>query len=294
MPIPIPEAVDENAALARSKADQLRTRPIAYLLSAVLAGAFIGVGVVLLAAAVGPLLVGGSVATKLTSGAIFGVALTLVVFAGTSLFTGEVMFMLQGLVHRSVKVYELVAIWIAALVGNFIGSFVFAWMVYQSGVLSLKPKPGAAAPGLTFITSAVTGKIHATDGQLFWRAVLCNMLVCLALWMGSRTKSDPAKLVLIWWCLFAFIAAGFEHSIVNMTVFSLAILSNVAGWSDLWHNLLLTVPGNIVGGGVIVGLAYGYLGRTKTSATMSLAGSPTPTPPTPEPAYAGSSWSGAR
>ena len=284
MPIPIPEAVDENASLARTKADQLRTRPAAYLLSAVLAGAFIGVGVVLLAAAVGPLLVGGSIATKLTSGAIFGVALTLVVFAGTSLFTGEVMFMFQGLVDGTCKVYELVAVWIAALVGNFVGSFVFAWMVYESGVLTARPKPGAVAPGLAFITSAVTGKIHATNNQLFWRAVLCNMLVCLALWMASRTRSDSAKLVLIWWCLFAFIAAGFEHSIVNMTVFSLAILSNVADWSDLFHNLLLTVPGNIVGGGVIVGLAYGYLGRKRAGA-VSLAGAPT-TSPAPEPAYA--------
>jgi nitrite transporter NirC len=283
MPIPIPEAVDENASLARSKADQLRTRPAAYLLSAVLAGGFIGVGVVLLAAAVGPLLVGGSIATKLTSGAIFGVALTLVVFAGTSLFTGEVMFMLQGLVDGTCRVYELVAVWIAALVGNFVGSFVFAWMVYESGVLAAKPKPGAIAPGFAFITSAVTGKIHATNGQLFWRAVLCNMLVCLALWMGSRTRSDAAKLVLIWWCLFAFIAAGFEHSIVNMTVFSLAILNNTADWSDLFHNLLLTVPGNIVGGGVIVGLAYAYLGRRKAAA-VSLAGAASS--PAPEPAYA--------
>jgi nitrite transporter NirC len=284
MPIPIPEAVDENASVARSKAEQLRTRPVAYLLSAVLAGAFIGVGVVLLAAAVGPLLVGGSIATKLTQGAIFGVALTLVVFAGTALFTGEVMFMLQGMVDGTVRLYELVAVWIAALVGNFVGSFVFAWMVYQSGVLAAKPKPGAIAPGFAFITSAVTTKIHATDNQLFWRAVLCNMLVCLALWMGSRTRSDTAKLVLIWWCLFAFVAAGFEHSIVNMTVFSLAILNNVAGWSDLFHNLLLTVPGNIVGGGVIVGLAYAYLGRRRAAA-MSIAGVPAPSPGQ-EPAYA--------
>ncbi len=284
MPIPITEAVDDNAAVARAKADQLRTRPLAYLLTAVLAGGFIGVGVVLLAAAVGPLLVGGSVAVKLTSGAIFGVALTLVVFAGTSLFTGEVMYMLQGLISGGCRLYEVVAVWIAALVGNFIGAFVFSWMVYESGVLAAKPKPGAVAPGLAFITSAVTGKIHATDGQLFWRAVLCNMLVCLALWMASRTRSDGAKLVLIWWCLFAFIAAGFEHSIVNMTIFSFAILSDVATWSNLFHNLLLTVTGNIVGGGVIVGLSYAYLGRRQ--AAVSLAGAPASTP-MESPVYAG-------
>ena len=286
MPIPITEALDDNAAIARAKADQLRTRPLAYLLTAGLAGAFIGVGVVLLAAAVGPLLVGGSVAAKLTSGAIFGGALALVVFAGTSLFTGEVLFMLQGLISGGCRLYELAAVWVAALVGNFIGAFVFSWMVYESGVLAVKPKPGAVAPGMAFITSTVTGKLRATDGQLFWRAVLCNMLVCLALWMASRTRSDGAKLALIWWCLFAFVAAGFEHSIVNMTVFSLGILYDIATWSDLVHNLLLTVSGNVVGGGVIVGLSYAYLGR-KQPAAMSLSGAAAPAP-MDHPAYAGS------
>jgi len=276
MPIPIPEAADENAAAARAKAEQLRTQPARYLLSAVLAGAFIGVGVVLLASAVGPLLAGGSTAVKLTSGAIFGVALTLVVFAGTSLFTGEVMFMLQGLIARGVRITDLIAVWIASLVGNFVGSVVFAWMVYEGGTLAVKPATARAAPGNGFIASLVAGKLHATDMQLFWRAVLCNMLVCLALWTASRTRSDAAKLVLIWWCLFAFIAAGFEHSIVNMTVFSLAIFNDMAGWSDLFHNLLLTVPGNIVGGGVIVGIADGWLGRRRTVPSIGVAGPPAP------------------
>jgi nitrite transporter NirC len=287
MPIPIPEAVDENAVLARSKADQLRNQPARYLLSAVLAGAFIGVGVVLLASAVGPLLAGGSVAVKLTSGAIFGVALTLVVFAGTSLFTGEVMFMLQGLIARGVKVTDLIAVWIASLVGNFVGSVAFAWVVHQAGSLAIGATPKKAGAGDFFVTTAVLGKIHATNAQLFWRAVLCNMLVCLALWMGSRTRSDTAKMVLIWWCLFAFIAAGFEHSIVNMTVFSLAIFNNVADWSDLFHNLLLTVPGNIVGGGVIVGIAYGYLGKKKTAPAVSVTGTATATYPSLSPTEVG-------
>ena len=87
--------------------------------------------------------------------------------------------------------------------------------------------------------------------QLFWRAVLCNALVCLALWMASRSRSDTAKLALVWWPLLAFIGAGFEHSIANVTTFSLAALDGTIGWSSLARNLVWTVPGNIVGGGMV-------------------------------------------
>lgn len=96
--------------------------------------------------------------------------------------------------------------------------------------------------------------------ELFFRGILCNWLVCLALWMSSRAKSEAAKLVLIWWCLFAFIASGYEHSVANMTLLSVAVLLpnhpetiSIAGWL---HNMIPVTLGNIIGGGVFVGMAY--------------------------------------
>jgi nitrite transporter len=274
MPIPIPEAIVESADLARSKAVQLRTQPLRYLLSAVMAGAYVGVAVVLLAATAGPLFVGTSPATKLVSGVVFGIALTLVVFAGASLFTGEVMWMLQGIVSRGCKLTDLVGVWIASLVGNFVGSAGFAWMVYEGGSLGVGPRPGKPGPANLLINNLALGKIHTSGSQLFWRSVLCNMLVCLALWMAARTRSDAAKLIVLWWALFAFIAAGFEHSIANMTIFSLAIFNHAAAWGDLGRNLLYTVPGNIVGGGVLVGLVYVYLGRRASAPSTALTATP--------------------
>ena len=276
MPIPIPEAIEESADLARSKAEQLRREPLGYLLSALMAGAFVGVAVVLLAAVAGPLFVATSPVTKLVSGVVFGIALTLVVFAGSSLFTGEVMWMLQGLVNRGCTVVDLVGVWIASLVGNLVGSAGFAWLVHQAGSLAIGPRPGRPGPADLLIANLAAGKIHATGSQLFFRSVLCNMLVCLALWMAARTRSDAAKLVVLWWCLFAFVAAGFEHSVANMTIFSLAVLDHAATWSDLWRNLLFTVPGNVVGGGVLVGLVYAYLGRRAAAPTPVPAGAPMP------------------
>jgi len=273
MPIPIPDALDESAGLARTKAHQVRRLP-RYLAASALAGAFVGVAVVLLASVAGPLLASKSPATKLVQGAVFGVALTLVVFAGAELFTGNVMYMLQGLYARSVRLVDLAAVWAASLVGNLIGSIGFAAMVNAGG--SLGGPNGATGPAEVLVQSVVAAKNAATGPQLFWRSVLCNALVCLALWMAGRTKSDVAKLVVLWWALLAFVSSGFEHSVANMTVFGLGIFEGNASWGDLWRNLAWTVPGNIVGGGVLVGLVYSWVGdRAKP---VSSAPEPIPEP----------------
>jgi nitrite transporter NirC len=95
------------------------------------------------------------------------------------------------------------------------------------------------------------------------------MLVCLALWMAARTRSDGAKLAVLWWALLAFVASGFEHSIANMTVFGLGIFDGTATWAQLFRNLAWTVPGNVVGGGLLVGVAYAWTGTA--TATQAIA-----------------------
>ncbi|MNJ74281.1 Nitrite transporter NirC [compost metagenome] len=95
--------------------------------------------------------------------------------------------------------------------------------------------------------------------NLFFRGVMCNWLVCLAIWTSLRAKEDTAKLILIFWMLFAFIASGYEHSIANMTVLGLALLLphpdtiSIAGW---FHNMIPVTLGNMVGGALFVGTAY--------------------------------------
>lgn len=276
MPIPIPDALDESSALARTKAMQVRRLP-RYLAASALAGAYVGVAVVLLASVAGPFVAANAPAGKLVQGAVFGVALTLVVFAGAELFTGNVMYMLQGLSARAIGLGGLMAVWVASLVGNLIGSIGFAAMVHAGGTLGTAGSAGKLGPAEALIAGAVEAKNLATGTQLFWRSVLCNALVCLALWMAGRTRSDTAKLVVLWWALLAFIASGFEHSVANMTVFGLGIFQDHAAWGHLWRNLAWTVPGNIVGGGLLVGLAYAWVGRADQPVTVAPE-------PIPEPA----------
>jgi nitrite transporter NirC len=259
MPRSMPEAVQDTTAQAADKATSA-TRPGSYLTGSVLAGAYVGVAVVVLVSVSAPLAAAGSPFTKLVQAAVFGLALTLIVFAGGELFTGNVMVMTQGLSRRTVGLGSLGRVGALSLVGNAAGSLALAGAVHLSGVLQSGKGPDGTAPGLRLLATIVQGKVDAPGPQLFWRAVLCNALVCLAVWMATRATTDGAKLMVLWWGLLAFIGSGFEHSVANMTTFSLAALNEVGAWSDLTNNLVWTISGNVVGG-VLVALAYAWSTR---------------------------------
>src|SRR5688572_1000912 len=165
---PMNRAFEDATVLAAAKAEQAKS-PGRYLFSSALAGAYVGVAVVLLLAVSGPFAAAESAATKLVQGAVFGVALTLIVFAGAELFTGNAMFLLQGLYARTVRTRQLASVWTLSLVGNLIGSVAFAALVSAGGTLRGTP----AADLLATMTAA---KSAATGPQLLARAVLCNML----------------------------------------------------------------------------------------------------------------------
>lgn len=102
-------------------------------------------------------------------------------------------------------------------------------------------------------------KMSSSPVALLARAVLCNWLVCLALWMSSRVDGDVAKCVVIFWCLLAFVASGFEHSVANMTVLSLAVIGRHGEISTIisaLYNLALVTGGNLLGGAVMVAGLY--------------------------------------
>ncbi len=275
MPIPISEALGAQEDAAQIKVQLAKSSPLKYLILSAMAGAYVGVAVVLLLLVSASFLAQGSPSTKLIQGVVFGIALTLVVFAGAELFTGNVMVMLQALMARKVRAGGVLLILVSSLLGNLVGSVLFSAMVAASGVVNA----GAPKGKLTIFATALAGILKSKAGlsgaQLFWRSVLCNMLVCLALWMAQRTKSDAAKLICLWWALLAFVASGFEHSVANMTVFSLGIFTHLphGTWGTLTRNLLWTVPGNIVGGGLLIGIAYSYVGQPRGKTTVL------PTPP---------------
>lgn len=277
----ITDALAAQRRTAATKADSAR-RTLPYLVQAMLGGAFVGVAVVLMLSAAGPLRAAGSPWAPLVQGLVFGVALTLVVTAGGELATSSMMTLTQGAAGGAVRWGRAAGTLALSLVGNLLGGFALAAMVHLSGVVT----PGT--PAGSMLAGLLEHKAHATTGQLFWRAVLCNMLVCLAIWACARLTSEGARLAVVAWCLLAFVTSGFEHVVANMTTFALGIIGGLPGtsWLELGRNLLVVGAGNVVGGAVLVGLAYVVAARTATAAggdTERSAGTGDPAADRPEP-----------
>lgn len=190
-------------------------------------------------------------------GASFGVALSLVVLAGAELFTGNNLVMMSGILKKKVKVSDAIILWIVCWIGNLLGSVLLALLFQASGLNT----PATA----TFLSTAAAAKMSAPFGALIARGILCNILVCLAVWCGTKLKSDAGKLIMIWWCLFAFITCGFEHSIANMTQLTVALLApsgQAVSLTGYVYNLLTVTLGNMIGGILFVAVPY-YIAQIK-------------------------------
>ncbi|HTE86206.1 MAG TPA: formate/nitrite transporter family protein [Dehalococcoidia bacterium] len=248
------------AEAAKTKAGYLRSHPLGYLILSAMAGIYVGFGIVLIFAIGAPFLAANSPAAKLAMGASFGIALSLVIVAGAELFTGNNMVMTIGVLRRTSSPIALTAVWLVSFIGNLIGSLALAWLVAKSGVF-------AAAPHQAIIERTVATKMALPFGALFFRGVLCNWLVCLAVWCAMRSTSEAGKLIMIFWCLFAFIGAGFEHSVANMTLLGIGLFQahgSAVTWAGFAHNMEAVTLGNIVGGALFVGGAY-WLANQKLS-----------------------------
>jgi len=238
--------------VSRKKAEYCLNAPEGYFLLSALAGVYLGLGICLIFSVGAPFAAEGSAALKLVMGVSFGVALTLVIFAGSELFTGNNMVCTIGALSRAITWKHVGWIFVWSFIGNLVGSLAVAWMIVQSGVM-------AKAPQMDLLMKVASMKMSASGWELFIRGILCNLLVCLAVWMAARTKNEAAKIMLIFWCLFAFIGSGFEHSIANQSLLGMALFlphGEAISWSGFAWNQVFVGLGNIVGGALLVGGAY--------------------------------------
>lgn len=252
--------------------EKTRLDTLSLMALAVLAGAFVGFGsmfsVVVTAGADGILPYG---VIRLLGGLVFSLGLILVIVGGAELFTGNNL-MVMACASRRVGVSEVLRAWGFVYVGNFVGAFGLALLVF----LAAGYAHGGGAVGLAALTSA-DGKASLSALQAFIHGVLANVLVCLATWLCFSARTTTDKILAIVFPIAAFPAAGFEHSIANMYLLTFALLTQFGATDTFWAaigkapssflhlnvlgtllNLVWVTLGNMVGG-VMVGITYWFI-----------------------------------
>ena len=211
---------------------------------------------------------------KFIGGLIFPTGLILVIMAGAELFTGNCL-MIIALVEKKITLSKLLRSWLIVYLGNLAGGVLVAYLISWSGQLNYT---GGLLGGFTL--KAAVGKVSLSFMNAFVLGILCNWLVCLAVWMSFGAKDGISKAVVIFFPIWLFVASGFEHSIANMYYISAGILAkcdslyvnkalelgtsqsaiDTLNWAAMFtKNLLPVTLGNILGGAGFVGLAYWFI-----------------------------------
>jgi formate transporter len=257
----------EQVGVKKATAD-----PLATFVLAVLAGAFIAFGALFATTVLaGEGLVYG--VGRLLAGLVFSLGLILVIVGGAELFTGNTLIVMAWAGGR-VSRRQVLANWLLVYVGNFIGAIGVAALVFAGGQYTF----GGGAVGATALAIA-NAKLNFSFGQAVALGVLCNTLVCLAVWLAFSGRSTADRILAIVPPIAAFVAAGFEHSVANMYFLPIALLIRAGAPDTFWatigrgpndyprltwsafvvDNLLPVTVGNIIGGAVLVGAVYWFV-----------------------------------
>lgn len=207
---------------------------------------------------------------KFVAGMVFPVGLMLVVLCGAELFTGNCM-MFAGVADKKIKLSGVFKNWAIVYIGNFVGAMIIVLFIHWSGQLDT----GDGLLGAMTVKAAI-GKCNLSFGRAFVLGIMCNWLVCLAVWMATGADNAAGKILAMWFVIMVFVLSGFEHSVANMYFIPAGLL---AAQNDAYVNLLsldttgLTIYGfvvknlipvtlgNIVGGGGFVAMFYWIIHR---------------------------------
>jgi len=208
---------------------------------------------------------------RFIAGVIFTTGLMLVVVCGAELFTGNVLI-LTGILEGTVSISSMLRNWFWVYLGNLLGSLLLVYLMYASGLWLYNDGLVGAA-----VIKIAAVKVNLTFLQAFTRGILCNWLVCLAVWMSYAAQDIGGKIWGIFFPIMLFITSGFEHSVANMyyipagllaaqnpELLELAQLGGLAGKLNLTYtaaNILSVTLGNIAGGGLFVAVFYWFAFR---------------------------------
>lgn len=197
---------------------------------------------------------------KLAGAVVFPCGLAMVVVAGSELFTGNNLILLSVLEKKS-TVAGMFKNWLFVYLGNLLGSLLIVLLTVYGGVFANQDVAAA-------LVSTASGKLALSFGDAFFKGILCNVLVCVAVWMSFATKTSEGKIIAVFFPVMAFVICGFEHSVANMFYLPGGILialrygmsqEGLSFGNAILKNLLPVTLGNIVGGALIVAGGYWHI-----------------------------------
>ncbi len=253
------EALEGLRNKAIKSTRMLQLRPLEYLVRAMLAGIFIGFAIIFTLKAINGLYMAESPVATLVGGLTFGVALVLIIYGGAELFTGNTMYFTTATMRGYTTKMDTMKVWLICLIGNGLGGLAFALLFSQTGILQ--------ELGMNNWLFAVSEtKIHHSTWEIFTRAIFCNWMVCLAIFIPKNMKNELAQIMMMMVLVAVFFASGFDHVIANMALFSIALIvphPDTITFAGAMHNLLPALAGNIIGGAVFMGMIYTWLNKEK-------------------------------
>lgn len=237
--------VEMISDVAMVKVDLLKDYKEKYYTRSIVAGFFIAVAMILNLVSNNIFFQSSPSAGKLVGALYFSLAILLIVMIGGELFTGNNFVMAFGAFDKKVGWLQVIKIWCASYIGNLVGTVAFCLIFYWAGASGIEK----------YLESFLPSKVYISYSELFFRAILCNFLVCLAVLCGMRIKDDMGKIVMVIFLISGFTISGFEHSIANMGYYTMSVLF-APSISVYWLivNLVVVTLGNAVGGGLL--LAY--------------------------------------
>jgi formate/nitrite transporter len=284
-----------NAGVAKANLS-----PARMLAGSILAGAYIafaGLLGIVTTAGLAPATWGNL--PTLIFGLVFSTGLILVVIGGAELVTGNMALLPMALLARKANPAKAGMSLVIVTVGNLIGSLFVAYVfAVKTGVIGSVASKEGTGPALTFarLTAVATGKaITETNSEIFFRAIACNWLVCLAVWLAFAAEDIAGKILAIVFPITAFVAMGFDHVVANMFFLPAAVFAHSPGigWGDVIDNLVFAYLGNFIGGAVFVGGFYWFLYIRGRGTTTDAAGVEH-TPATDSQSHAGQYAAGPR
>lgn len=236
----------------------------------VVAGGFIGLGALYFTLVTSdPSL--SFAAARVLGGVTFSLGLILVVVAGAELFTGNNLLVMAW-TSKKISTFELLRNWFIVFVANSVGAIGLAFLVLLSNYGGMN----GGSVGIQVLKIAAA-KVSLPFWEAFFKGILCNLLVCLAVWMVLAGRSVTDRILAVLFPISAFVAAGFEHSVANMYFIPLGILlqyhqispaainTTNLNWLGFFHNLIPVTIGNIIGGSGLVALVYYIIYRRDVS-----------------------------